>query len=115
MKTYKTNYRVAVEWLNTSLILCNNLPEVDSSVYDNMRFSCYNEETEEYTDVYQWYITDCMFYDMEFLEEKFGLKFTYSDMLECWILCVDHFGTAWDYVPCETTIEHAARELGERI
>lgn len=80
-----------------------------------MRFSCYNEETEEYIDIYQWYITDCTFDDMEFLEQKFGLLFTYSDLLECWILCVDHFGTAWDYVYCETTLKHASRKLGERI
>jgi hypothetical protein len=39
--------------------------------------------------------------------------YLYSDLLDLYILCVDHYGTSWDYVYCETTNEHAARELGE--
>jgi hypothetical protein len=27
-----------------------------------------------------------------------GLLFTYSDLLDCDVLCVDHWGTSWDYV-----------------
>lgn len=49
MKTYTTDYKTAVHWLHNSLIMCNN-------------------------------ITD-----------------------------VDHWGTAWDYVPCDTDLENAPR------
>ena len=113
MKKYATNYKVSTQWLNNSLIMCNHIGEIDASIYDNMRFSHEDEETGEYRDIYQWYITDCSDSDVEYLEQTFGLLFTYSELLGCYILCVDHFGTAWDYVSCETTNEYAARELGE--
>ena len=35
------------------------------------------------------------------------------DLLDCYILCVNHYGTSWDYVYCDTTNEYAKRELGE--
>ena len=107
MKTYKTNYSVAVNWCNNALILCNNITEIDPSVYDNMRFELFDEEDGTQKDIYQWFITDCTDDDVEYLEQTFGLLFTYSDLLDKYILCVDHFGTSWDYVECETTNELA--------
>ena len=105
---YSTTYRTAVEWLNTNLVLCNNLPEIDFSLYENMR-----QGFDEDTEIFQWYITDASDFDVQWLEEHFGLLFTYSDMLDCYVLCVDHFGTAWDYVMIETDIENAARKIGQ--
>ena len=113
MKKYGTNYRVAVNWLNNSYIMCNNITAIDNSIFDNMRFPLYNEETNEYEEIYQWFISDCSDSDVEYLEETFGLLFTYSDLLDCYILCVNHYGTSWDYVYCDTTNEYAKRELGE--
>ena len=112
-KTYGTNYRVATQWLNNSYILCNDIVEKDFSVIDNARFAWDDEETGEMTEIYQWFLTDCSERDVEYLEETFGLLFSYSDLLDLYILCVDHWGTSWDYVYCETTNEYAARELGE--
>ena len=113
MKTFMTNYKVAVSWLGNAIILCNNITEIDPSVFDNVRFSTYDEKKDTYTEIYQWCITDCSEEDVEYLEQTFGLLFTYSDLLEKFILCVDHYGTAWDYVECETTNEFAARKFGE--
>lgn len=110
---YTTNYKVATSWLHNSLILCNNIVEKDLSVYDNMRFSNYDEEDDTYTDIYQWFLTDCSESDVEYLEEHFGLLFSYSDLLGLYILCVDHYGTGWDYVSCDTDLEYAACGLGE--
>lgn len=59
MKTYKTNYSVAVNWCNNALILCNNITEIDPSIYDNMRFELFDEEDGTQRDIYQWFITDC--------------------------------------------------------
>lgn len=115
MKTFKTNYKVAVNWLGNAIILCNNITEIDPSVWDNVRFDTYDEENDTYTEIYQWFITDCSEEDVEYLEQAFGLLFTYSDLLDKYILCVDHCGTSWDYVKCETTNEFAARKLGESI
>ena len=114
MQTYKTNYSVAVNWCNNALILCNNITEIDTSVYDNMRFELFDEEDGTQKDIYQWFITDCTDDDVEYLEKTFGLLFTYSDLLDKYILCVDHLGTSWDYMEWETTNELAKRELGEK-
>ena len=112
-KTYRTNYRVATQWLNNSYILCNEIVEKDFSVYENVHFPLEDEETGEMTEIYQWFLTDCSESDVKYLEETFGLLFSYSDLLDLYILCVPHCGTSWDYVYCETTNEYAARELGE--
>lgn len=109
-----TNYSVAVNWLGNSRVLCNNIQSIDSSIWDNARFDFYDEEDNP-IDIYQLFITDCDERDVEYLEDTFGLLFTYSELLDAWILCVDHYGTSWDYVECETTNEDAARALGEGI
>lgn len=115
-KKFLTNYAVATKWLNNSYILCNNICEIDASVCDNMRFSLYDEDgdgNEIVTDIYQWFLSDCSKSDVEYLEQTFGLLFSYSDLLDCYVLCVPHYGTSWDYVTVETTNEYAARKLGE--
>lgn len=110
---YATNYGVAVDWLNTNLVMCNNIPEVDPSVWDNMRFSL-EDEDGNYSEIFQWYLTDASESDVEWLEEHFGLLFTYSEVLDLYVLCVDHYGTNWYYVYCETDIPQAARKEGEK-
>jgi hypothetical protein len=65
-ETFYTTYAEAVNWLHNSLILCNNITEIDTSIYDNMRFSDYDEESDSYTEIYQWYITDCSEDDVEY-------------------------------------------------
>lgn len=112
MKKFTTNYKVATQWLDNCYILCNNIAEIDNTVYDNIRFSL-EDEVDSTIEIFQWYLTDCSESEVEYLEETFGLKFTYSELLEVFVLCVDHYGTAWDYVYCETTNENAARKLGE--
>lgn len=107
LTTYQTNYRTAAKWLNNSLILCNAIMK-EEFFFENCRF-----EFSEDTEIYQTYLTDCSLSDVEFLEEHFGLLFSYSESLGLYALCVDHYGTSWDYVTCDTDIEEAARELGE--
>lgn len=97
--TKQTTYRIATHWLGNSYVLANNITQ-DTSVFDNMRFDFYDEDGEP-MDIYQWYITDANESDVEWLEKTFGLLFTYSDLLDCFVLCVPHFGTGWDYVPCD--------------
>ena len=69
---------------------------------------------EDRVEIYQWYITDCSKWDVEYLIKTFGLLFTYSDLLDCYILCATHFGTGWDYVDWYTTNSNAKRECGEK-
>lgn len=99
MKFY-TTYKEAVNWLHNDFVLCNNIEKIDETVYFNTRFNKVDEEGFE-TEIYQWYITDASLSDVEYLEKHFGLLFTYSELLDCFVLCVDHFGTSWSYVACE--------------
>lgn len=111
---YGTNYRVAVKWCGNSYVVCNNIAEIDPTIWDNMRFGL-EDEDGNCIEIYQWFISDASEGDVRYLESAFGLKFTYSELLDCFILCVDHYGTSWDYVYCETSNEYAKRELGEEL
>lgn len=102
--TKYTTYRIATKWLNNSYILANNIAE-EEGFLDECRFDLYDEETEETKEFFQYYITDASQNDVEFLEKNFGLKFSYSNKLDCFVLCVDHWGTSWDYVSCEISEE----------
>ena len=99
-ETFYTTYAEAVNWLHNSYVLCNSIVEVDESVYYNAEFDM-EDEDGNYTEIFQWYISDCTQSDVEYLKKHFGLLFTYSDKLDCYILCVDHFGTSWNYVHCQ--------------
>lgn len=88
------SYKNAVEYMHNSLILCNNISEIDESIWENCEL-CNPEE-----DFYQYFLTDCSKDDAERLHEWFGLNFLYSEKLDLYVLAVDHFGTSWNSVPC---------------
>ena len=100
MKTNYISFADAVKRFNNSLILCNNIAELDSTLWDNIRFSL-EDEDGNYREIMQYFITDCTTEDVRYLEQWFGLLFTFSEMLDCYILCVDHWGTSWDSVMIE--------------
>ena len=108
-----TTYDKAVTWCGNSLVLCNNIPEVDPSIYDNFNRDIYEEEEDRFVEFYQWYITDCSSQDVEWLTKNFGLYFTYSEKLDCYILAVDHCGTSWKYVACEVLSEDMKKRVIE--
>lgn len=72
-------------------VLCNNVADIDHSVWDNIPERFINEE------IYQWYICDLDNYTREILTE-YGIILSYSNLLDTDILCVEHCGTSWDYV-----------------
>lgn len=110
------SYKTIVEYFIGDIVLCNNITEIDESVYDNLTIEekYYNENDEEITeeeyynddnaycdnsvpDIYQYYLCHVSDYDKEQCE-KAGLILSHSDILDCDVLCVDHYGTSWDYV-----------------
>ena len=103
-RTIETTYLTAVNWLNNSRILCNDICRIDETFWDNCRF-----DLEEGDEIFQFFLTNCTESDVEFLEEHFGLLFAYSELLDLYVLCVNHYGTHWDSVPCYTDIEMAAK------
>jgi hypothetical protein len=98
---FYTDFATAINWLQNDFVLCNNIANIDDSIYDNANFSFFNENDDP-VEIFQYYITNASQSDIEWLQKTFdGLLFTYSDLLDCYVLCVDHFGTSWKYVPVE--------------
>lgn len=109
---FATNYYVATHWLGNNLILANHIVQ---DFADDIEFLFdWNEFEENSGEIYQWFLTDCNQDEAEWLNKHFGLMFAYSEKLDNYILCVTHYGTSWDYVYCETDIENAKAELGDR-
>ena len=96
------SYKNAVKYFNNSLILCNNIQEIDEYLFENCEL-CNPEE-----EFYQYFLTDCSKDDAERLHEWFGLNFLYSEKLDLYVLCVDHYGTSWSSVPCSVYDEFVA-------
>ena len=93
-----TDYKTAVYWLNNSLVLCNNIANIDESVYDNLPEEFFDED--EAIEVFQWFITDCSKRDVTYLKSTFDIDLVYSELLDCYVLPVTHCGTSWNYVDC---------------
>ena len=102
-----TTFNIATHWIDGGLVLCNNIAEIDESIWGNERFSTEDEEGNQ-VEIFQYFLTSWSESDVEWLEKTFGLLFTYSDKLNCFVLCVDHWGTMWDSVPCEVLNEEWA-------
>lgn len=92
----QTTYDKAVKFLGNNYVLCNDIVDIDDLLHP--RFDLDTEKGEE---IYQYFLSDCSETDVEFLEKTFNLKFAYSEKLGLYVLCVDHWGTSWDYVPCD--------------
>lgn len=104
-----TNYKTATHWLNNNLILCNEIQK-EEMFWENCRFAM-EDEDGNMIDIYQTYLTDCSVSDVEYLEQHFGLLFSYSESLSLFVLCVNHCGTPWTDVHCPTDLESATKEL----
>lgn len=93
------------------LVPYNRIPEADEGIYGNFTPNYYEDVVNErgYPEIYQWYVTDCNEQDVDWLVEHFNLIFTYSELLEVWVLCVTHYGTPWSGVDWYTDI----KELGD--
>lgn len=102
-KTGYASYKSLVNRYIHDLVLCNNIAEIDESIWDNIQVGkLYNEENDEYIEIYQYYLCDLSKADIlslkEITNDNNDIIISYSDKLECDVLMVDHFGTSWDYV-----------------
>ena len=100
MKTYIDDSS-AVRWLNGSLILCNEITEIDKK-FDYRHF-----DFKEGHDIFQRYLTNYSEDDVKWIEETFpDIIIGYSPKLDLYVLMVDHYGTSWDYVWTECKFKH---------
>ena len=105
----KISYGTLTSFIFTDMILCNNIEKYSNNWYLELGED-YDEENEEYIDIYQYYIVDVDSWRLEkykeYLEEtntKSDLILWYDNELDIYILGVSHCGTSWDYV--STNIE----------
>lgn len=127
----KASYKTLVERFIGDIVLCNNIIDIDTSVYDNMCLDIepkyYDEDDNEITeeeylenmnaycdenipDIYQYYLCNLSEWEEE-QAKKAGLILSYSDILDCDVLCVDHFGTSWDYVLTNVELTDDVKEV----
>jgi hypothetical protein len=111
-QTVRCNYS-QIFYPNSSLILCNNIPQVDEYLFDNIENGSFweycdengdecDEENAIYryeSDIFQWYIIDNS--TAERLKRSTKELIFYSEKLDVYVLGVTHYGTAWDYVGAE--------------
>lgn len=116
IKNKRASYKTLVEYFIGDIVLCNNIPQIDETIYDNVLVgNLFNEETEEYVDIYQFYLCNVSEFDVENLKEitrdNNDIILAYSDVLECNVLMVDHFGTSWSYVLTSVPLADTYEEL----
>lgn len=110
-QTGKASYSTLVHRFVDNLVLCNNILQLDEFLFDNIVVG----EISENTEIYQAYIIDIANYNIEYLQENLentnDIIIAYSDMLDCFVLLVDHFGTSWDYVPTDIKLTDDLNEV----
>lgn len=95
---------------HTNMVLFNEYPNIMQRLgeYDELaQFEDYDEESDSYDEIYQWYILDYDS-DVEWLERfcpEIAEDVHWSDTIGHYILAVKHFGTGWDAVPAELEIK----------
>ena len=104
-RTGKASYKSIVTRYIDDMILCNNIVDIDSTIWDN--FNIVLPEDEE---IYQYYLCNIGTFEKEQLTE-YGILLTYSEKLDCDVLCVNHWGTSWDYVLTDTELTNNWEEV----
>lgn len=105
----RASYKTIVERYIGDIVLCNKIMEIDGdSVYCNMDYLriVHGDNPE----IYQYYLCNIS----ESVKNEliyYGLIISYSDLLECDVLCIDHYGTSWDYVLTECVIYDSWEQL----
>ena len=82
------------------MILCNNIVDIDEELNMELCAQAYDEEYEEYDEIYQFYLTN----DPD-LFKKLGYPTALSKILDVYVVGITHWGTSWDYVLTDIDIE----------
>lgn len=94
------SYKRLIDRISNGIWLFNNAPKLSNYDFEYEVNSDYDEENNEYIDIYQYYLIDINNYMIEKLNELKckDVIIAWSETLEEYVLMVDHFGTSWDYV-----------------
>jgi transcriptional regulator with XRE-family HTH domain len=81
-----------------SMILCNNIVNIDNSILENIETNKNIKDIE----IFQYYLLDITSNTVDYFKRKYkDLIFSYSEMLDVYVLCVDFFGISWEDVEIE--------------
>lgn len=100
LKTGRASYKRLVDRYVGDIVLCNNITDVDDEIWDNVDESnLIDEDGDEINDldIYQYYLCNVSEWAKEQLKGT-GVILSYSKVLDCDVLMVQHWGTSWDYV-----------------
>lgn len=99
IKTNRISYRRLIERIG-NIWLFNNAPKLSDYDFEFEIGSDYDEENDEYIDIYQYYLIDTNEYCINNLKEINcdNVIIAWSEKLENYVLFVPHFGTSWDYI-----------------
>lgn len=85
---------------DSNMILCNSIPEAFPEMWEYIENgSDYDEENDEYREIYQYYIIDDM--TAQRLKECTDEIIFYIEKLDLHVLGVTHWGTSWEYTGTE--------------
>lgn len=105
----RASYKTICELYAGDMVLCNEIQYIDDSIWDNME-NGFDEEADEYAEIFQFYICNLSEYEHDKLLEA-GFILSYSELLKCDIICVDHFGTSWNYILTDVELVDNYEEL----
>lgn len=96
----RISYKRLIERISNNIFLFNKACDLSNYDFEFVLNSDYDEENEDYKEIYQYYLININEYMLEILQQIDckDLIIAYSETLENYILLVDHFGTSWDYV-----------------
>ena len=98
-RTNRISYRRLIDRIG-NIWLFNNAPKLSNYDFEFEVGSDYDEETEEYDEIYQYYLIDTNQYTLEKLRElkSEDVTIAWSETLGEYVLFVKHYGISWDYV-----------------
>lgn len=97
-KNNKISYRRLINRISNNIFLFNEAPKVSNYDFEFVCGNDYNEETDEYIEIFQYYLIDLSYNEEDFKNLDDDLIIAWSETLQNYILMVPHFGTSWDYV-----------------
>ena len=101
-RTNRISYKRLIDRIGR-VWLFNKAPELSNYDFEYEAGSDYDEEADEYEEIYQYYLIETDNYTLQKLNEINckDIIIAYSETLEEYVLMVTHWGTSWDYVMTE--------------
>lgn len=101
----KRQYKKYAEFAKDyEMILCNEIEKIEPYLFENIIVWDLYDEDGEMKDIFQFYFIAVWEYDLKYIANHYpDVIIARSEMLDVYVLLVDHVWTSWDYVDTEFT------------